>query len=229
MHGETSTHDMGNGEMMKKYQRYLKLEKNFTGNTIEAYMRDVQKLLDYLKGEGKEPTEVVLEDLQHFAASLHDIGVGARSQCRILSGVRTFYRFLVLDGWMEDDPSELLESPKIGDHLPEVLSTEEVDMLEAAIDLTKWEGHRNRAIIEVLFSCGLRVTELVTLPLSNLYLDDGYIRVTGKGRKERLVPISQKAIKELNLWFEYRRHMNIKPGEDDGTHNDKAHRGGGGH
>ena len=206
---------MENGEMMKKYQRYLKLEKNFTGNTIEAYMRDVQKLLDYLKGEGKEPTEVVLEDLQHFAASLHDIGVGARSQCRILSGVRTFYRFLVLDGWMEDDPSELLESPKIGDHLPEVLSTEEVDMLEAAIDLTKWEGHRNRAIIEVLFSCGLRVTELVTLPLSNLYLDDGYIRVTGKGRKERLVPISQKAIKELNLWFDDRRHMNIKPGEED--------------
>jgi integrase/recombinase XerD len=156
-----------------------------------------------------------LEDLQHFAASLRDIGVGARSQCRILSGVRTFYRFLVLDGWMEDDPSELLESPKIGDHLPEVLSTEEVDMLEAAIDLTKWEGHRNRAIIEVLFSCGLRVTELVTLPLSNLYLDDGYIRVTGKGRKERLVPISQKAIKELNLWFDDRRHMNIKPGEED--------------
>ncbi len=221
MHGETSTHDMGNGEMMKKYQRYLKLEKNFTGNTIEAYMRDVQKLLDYLKGVGKEPTEVVLEDLQHFAASLHDIGVGARSQCRILSGVRTFYRFLVLDGWMEDDPSELLESPKIGDHLPEVLSTEEVDMLEAAIDLTKWEGHRNRAIIEVLFSCGLRVTELVTLPLSNLYLDDGYIRVTGKGRKERLVPISQKAIKELNLWFDDRRHM---PHQDDGTHNDKEHR-----
>ena len=233
---------MENGEMMKKYQRYLKLEKNFTGNTIEAYMRDVQKLLDYLKGEGKEPTEVVLEDLQHFAASLHDIGVGARSQCRILSGVRTFYRFLVLDGWMEDDPSELLESPKIGDHLPEVLSTEEVDMLEAAIDLTKWEGHRNRAIIEVLFSCGLRVTELVTLPLSNLYLDDGYIRVTGKGRKERLVPISQKAIKELNLWFDDRRHMNIKPGktwrgglrlpepswcsphQDDGTHNDKEYR-----
>ncbi len=206
---------MENGEMMKKYQRYLKLEKNFTGNTIEAYMRDVQKLLDYLKGVGKEPTEVVLEDLQHFAASLHDIGVGARSQCRILSGVRTFYRFLVLDGWMEDDPSELLESPKIGDHLPEVLSTEEVDMLEAAIDLTKWEGHRNRAIIEVLFSCGLRVTELVTLPLSNLYLDDGYIRVTGKGRKERLVPISQKAIRELNLWFDDRRHMNIKPGEED--------------
>lgn len=202
-------------KVIKAYQRYLKLEKNFTQNTIEAYMRDLEKLLLYLEGEQKNPTEAVLEDLQHFAASLHDIGIGARSQCRILSGVRAFYRFLVLDGWLEDDPSELLESPKIGDHLPEVLSTEEVDMMEAAIDLSKWEGHRNRAIIEVLFSCGLRVSELVNLPLSNLYLDDGYIRVHGKGRKERLVPISQKAIKELNLWFDYRRRMDIKPGEED--------------
>ncbi|MBQ8701786.1 MAG: tyrosine recombinase XerD [Prevotella sp.] len=202
-------------KVIKAYQRYLKLEKNFTPNTIEAYMRDVEKLLAYLEGEGKQPTEVVLEDLQTFAASLHDIGIGARSQCRILSGVRAFYRFLYLDGWMENDPTELLESPKIGDHLPEVLSTKEVDMMEDAIDLSKWEGHRNRAIIEVLFSCGLRVTELVTLPLSNLYLDEGYIRVNGKGRKERLVPISQKAIKELNLWFDDRCHMNIKPGEED--------------
>ncbi|MBQ9651303.1 MAG: tyrosine recombinase XerD [Prevotella sp.] len=202
-------------KVIKAYQRYLKLEKNFTPNTIEAYMRDVEKLLAYLEGEGKQPTEVVLEDLQTFAASLHDIGIGARSQCRILSGVRAFYRFLYLDGWMENDPTELLESPKIGDHLPEVLSTAEVDMMEDAIDLSKWEGHRNRAIIEVLFSCGLRVTELVTLPLSNLYLDEGYIRVNGKGRKERLVPISQKAIKELNLWFDDRCRMNIKPGEED--------------
>ncbi|MBQ7423696.1 MAG: tyrosine recombinase XerD [Prevotella sp.] len=202
-------------KVIKAYQRYLKLEKNFTPNTIEAYMRDVEKLLAYLEGEGKQPTEVVLEDLQTFAASLHDIGIGARSQCRILSGVRAFYRFLYLDGWMENDPTELLESPKIGDHLPEVLSTKEVDMMEDAIDLSKWEGHRNRAIIEVLFSCGLRVTELVTLPLSNLYLDEGYIRVNGKGRKERLVPISQKAIKELNLWFDDRCRMNIKPGEED--------------
>ena len=206
---------MGNGEMMKKYQRYLKLEKNFTGNTIEAYMRDVQKLLDYLKGVGKEPTEVVLEDLQHFAASLHDIGVGARSQCRILSGVRTFYRFLVLDGWMEDDPSELLESPKIGDHLPEVLSTEEVDMLEAAIDLTKWEGHRNRAIIEVLFSCGLRVSELVNLKFSQIYREEHFVRIMGKGAKERLVPISERALHEIDNYRPWRDGLKIKPGEED--------------
>ena len=178
-------------------------------------MRDLQKLIDYLRCEGIEPQEVKLEDLQHFAASLHDIGIGPRSQCRILSGIRAFYRFLFVDGWMDNDPSELLESPQIGEHLPEVLSTEEVDMLEQAIDLSKWEGHRNKAIIEVLFSCGLRVSELVNLKLSNLYLDEEFLRVEGKGRKERLVPISPRAIKELELWFYDRRLMNIKPGEED--------------
>ena len=202
-------------DMVGSYQRYLKLERNFTGNTVEAYMRDVDKLLRFIHGEGLTATEVKLEHLQQFAASLHDLGIGARSQCRILSGVRAFYRFLVLDGWMENDPSELLESPQIGDHLPEVLSAEEVDMLEGAIDLSKWEGHRNRAIIEVLFSCGLRVTELVTLRLSNLYLDEGYVRIMGKGSKERLVPISPRAVKELGLWFDDRCHMTIRPGEED--------------
>ena len=206
----------GNGrDIVKAYQRYLKLERNFTGNTVDAYMRDLQKLIDYLRCEGIEPQEVKLEDLQHFAASLHDIGIGPRSQCRILSGIRAFYRFLFVDGWMDNDPSELLESPQIGEHLPEVLSTEEVDMLEQAIDLSKWEGHRNKAIIEVLFSCGLRVSELVNLKLSNLYLDEEFLRVEGKGRKERLVPISPRAIKELELWFYDRRLMNIKPGEED--------------
>jgi integrase/recombinase XerD len=141
--------------------------------------------------------------------------VGPRSQCRILSGVRSFYHYLQLDGYRDDDPTELLESPTLGEHLPEVLSTAEVDQLEASIDLSKWEGHRNRAIIEVLFSCGLRVSELVTLRLSNLYLDDGFLRVNGKGSKERLVPISPKAVKELGLWFDDRRRMTIKPGEED--------------
>lgn len=200
----------------KAYQRYLKLERNFTMNTVDAYMRDLQKLVDYLRGEGIELIEVKLEDLQHFAASLHDIGIGARSQCRILSGVRAFYRFLYLDGWIENDPSELLESPQIGEHLPEVLSTAEVDLLESAIDLSKWEGHRNKAIIEVLFSCGLRVSELVNLKLSNLFLEEEFLRVEGKGRKERLVPISPRAIKELGFWFIDRKAMtNIKSGEED--------------
>ena len=202
-------------DVAKAYQRYLKLERNFTANTVDAYMRDLQKLLDYLHAEGIDPVEVKLEDLQHFAASLHDIGISPRSQCRILSGVRAFYRFLFVDGWVDSDPSELLESPQIGEHLPEVLSTEEVDMLEKAIDLSKWEGHRNKAIIEVLFSCGLRVSELVNLKLSNLYLDEEFLRVEGKGRKERLVPISPRAIKELGYWFDDRCRMDIKPGEED--------------
>ncbi len=202
-------------KLVNAYRRYLKLQRNYTPNTLDAYMRDVEKLLIYLAGEGIQPEAVRLEDLQHFAASLHDIGVTARSQCRILSGVRSFYKFLVTDGYLEDDPTELLESPQIGDHLPEVLSVEEIDMIESAIDLSKWEGHRNKAIIEVLFSCGLRVSELTNLKLSNLYLDEEYVRVEGKGRKERLVPISQKAIKELGYWFDDRRLMTIKKGEED--------------
>ena len=197
------------------YRRYLKLQRNFSPNTVDAYLRDLQKLLNYLEGAGITPTEATLDNLREFAAGLHDVGIGPRSQCRILSGVRSFYRFMYLDGRMEKDPTELLESPQLGDHLPEVLTTEEVDLMEAAIDLTKWEGHRNRAIIEVLFSCGLRVTELVTLRLSSLYLDEGYVRVMGKGSKERLVPISKKAVAELGWWFDDRCHMDIKPGEED--------------
>ncbi|MBP5508871.1 MAG: site-specific integrase, partial [Prevotella sp.] len=197
------------------YRRYLKLQRNFSPNTVDAYLRDLQKLLNYLDSAGISPTEATLDDLRQFAAGLHDVGIGPRSQCRILSGVRSFYRFMYLDGRMEKDPTELLESPQLGDHLPEVLTTEEVDLMEAAIDLTKWEGHRNRAIIEVLFSCGLRVTELVTLRLSSLYLDEGYVRVMGKGSKERLVPISKKAVTELGWWFDDRCHMDIKPGEED--------------
>ena len=202
---------MENKDIVKGYVRYLKLQRNMSGNTLDAYQRDLQKLLDYLKHEEKDIREVKLEDLEHFSAGLHDIGIGARSQCRILSGVRSFFRFLQLDGYREDDPTELLESPQIGEHLPEVLSPEEIDQLEASIDLSKWEGHRNRAIIEVLFSCGLRVSELVNLKLSNLYLDEEFV----KGSKERLVPISQKAIKELGFWFDDRQHMKIKPGEED--------------
>ena len=207
---------MGNEkDIVRSYVRYLKLQRNMSGNTLDAYQRDLRKLLDYLKREKKEIRDVALEDLEHFSAGLHDIGIHPRSQCRILSGVRSFFRFLQLDGYRDDDPTELLESPQIGEHLPEVLTPEEVDRLEASIDLSKWEGHRNRAIIEVLFSCGLRVSELVNLKLSNLYIDDEFVRVQGKGSKERLVPISQKAIQELRFWFDDRNHMTIKPGEED--------------
>lgn len=202
-------------DIVSRYRRYLKLEKGYSVNTLDAYMRDLDKLVCYLAAEQVHVTEVKLEQLEHFAASISDLGIGPRSLARILSGVRQFYRFLVLDGYMEDDPTELLESPKQPNHLPEVLSTAEVDLLEQAIDLSKWEGHRNRAIIEVLFSCGLRVSELINLKLSNLYVDEQFIRVMGKGSKERLVPISPRALEELNYWFSMRNEMSIKPGEED--------------
>lgn len=202
-------------DIVSRYRRYLKLEKGYSVNTLDAYMRDLDKLVRYLAAEQFHVTELKLEQLEHFAASISDLGIGPRSLARILSGVRQFYRFLVLDGYMEDDPTELLESPKQPNHLPEVLSTAEVDLLEQAIDLSKWEGHRNRAIIEVLFSCGLRVSELINLKLSNLYVDEQFIRVMGKGSKERLVPISPRALEELNYWFSMRNEMSIKPGEED--------------
>ena len=202
-------------DIVSRYRRYLKLEKGYSANTLDAYMRDVDKLLRYLAVEQVNVLDVKLEDLEHFAAFISDLGIGPRSLARILSGVRQFYRFLVIDGYLEVDPTELLESPKQPDHLPEVLSTAEVDLLEQVIDLSKWEGHRNRAIIEVLFSCGLRVSELTNLKLSNLYIEEQYIRVMGKGSKERLVPISPRALDELNYWFADRNVMKIKPGEED--------------
>jgi len=207
--------DKNSKDIVSRYRRYLKLEKGYSVNTLDAYMRDVDKLFRYLAVEQVDVLDVKLEDLEHFAAFISDLGIGPRSLARILSGVRQFYRFLVIDGYLEVDPTELLESPKQPDHLPEVLSTAEVDLLEQAIDLTKWEGHRNRAIIEVLFSCGLRVSELTNLKLSNLYVDEQYIRVMGKGAKERLVPISPRALDELNYWFADRNEMKIKPGEED--------------
>lgn len=201
--------------LLKAFRRYMKLERNFSDNTLDAYMLDIEKLIDYLHGEGLRPEEAELKDLQSFAASLHDIGIGPRSQCRILSGVRAFYKYLQTDGYTAADPSELLESPRLGDHLPEVLTTAEVDRLEAAIDYSKWESQRNRAIIEVLFSCGLRVSELVNLKLSDLYLKEQFIKVRGKGGKERFVPISESAIRNIEYWFADRSMMNIKPGEED--------------
>lgn len=207
--------DKNSKDIVSRYRRYLKLEKGYSVNTLDAYMRDVDKLFRYLAVEQVDVLDVKLEDLEHFAAFISDLGIGPRSLARILSGVRQFYRFLVIDGYLEVDPTELLESPKQPDHLPEVLSTAEVDLLEQAIDLSKWEGHRNRAIIEVLFSCGLRVSELTNLKLSNLYIEEQYIRVMGKGLKERLVPISPRALDELNYWFLDRNVMKIKPGEED--------------
>lgn len=202
-------------KLVRRYTRYLKLERSYSQNTLDAYQHDIDLLLSHLSEQGLTPFDVRLEDLETFAAWLHERGVGAKSQARILSGVRSFYHFMLIDGYIDIDPTELLESPHLPKHIPEYLSTEEVDSLEAAIDLTLPEGHRNRAIVEVFFSCGLRVSELVNLKLSDLFLDDRFLRVIGKGNKERLVPISDRAVSELTLWFDDRRQMDIKPGEED--------------
>ena len=202
-------------KLKKDYLRYLRLQRNMSANTMDAYARDLDKLLVFLENEGKQPEQVVLSDLQTFAAGLHDIGIGPRSQCRILSGVRSFYRFLVMDGYMDNDPTELLESPVLGEHLPEYLTPQEVDQLKASIDLSKPEGHRNRAIIEVLFSCGLRVSELVSLQWSQVYAEERFLRIMGKGSKERLVPISDLALKEVDNYLPWRNSLKIKAGEED--------------
>lgn len=201
--------------ILKKYKSYITLEQGLSNNTREAYLHDVEKLLTYFEDEKIDFLKVELEHFHSFAAALMDVGIGERSIARILSGVRSFYKFLVLDGYLEQDPTELLESPKIGKHLPEVLSVEEIDAIEGIINVSTPEGQRDRAAIEVLYSCGLRVSELCNLLLSDLYLDEGFLRVTGKGNKQRLVPISERAIRELKSWFAFRNSINIKPGEED--------------
>ncbi len=202
-------------DLVRRFMRYLKLDRNYSVNTQEAYRHDLTYFMRFLSERDLSPMDVKLEDLEQFAASLHEYAIGARSQSRILFGVRSFYRFLTLDGYLEVDPTELLESPILPKHLPTYLSTEEVDRLEDSIDLESNEGQRNRAIIEVLFSCGLRVSELVNLKFSDLNLDEHFMRVTGKGDKERLVPISDRAITELQRWFIDRDRLKIKPGEED--------------
>lgn len=200
---------------IKLYVRYLRLERNLSPNTIEAYRNDLAHLEAFMMRNDLKLENVTLEQLHTFAASLHEYGITPRSQARVLSGVRSFFRFLVLDGVVESDPTELLEWPSLPEHLPVVLTLEEIDRIEDSIDLSKAEGARNRAIIEVLFSCGLRVSELVNMKLSDLYLEDRVLLVRGKGNKERLVPVSNKAISDLKRWFFDRNLMKIKPGEDD--------------
>lgn len=198
-----------------KYKQYLKLEKSLSTNTVEAYLTDLEKLIIFLEETGKDIETVRLEDLEAFSAGLHDIGIHPRSQARILSGIRTFFRFLLLDEYREDDPSELLESPQIGRHLPEVLTIEEIDHMLECLDKSTREGQRNAAIIETLYGCGLRVSELCNLKLSDLYLKEEFIKVNGKGNKQRLVPISPRAIHELKLYFNWRNEGLIKKDFED--------------
>ena len=212
---EKSTNNERQALIIRKYQQYLKLEKALSANTLDAYLTDLNKLLCFLKTENIEMLAVTLDDLQRFAAGLHDIGIHPRSQARILSGIKSFFHFLVMADYREDDPSELLEGPKIGFKLPEVLTVEEIDTIISTVDMSKKEGQRNRAILETLYSCGLRVSELCNLKLSELYFDEGFIKVEGKGSKQRLVPISPRAIKEIKYWLLDRNLGKIKKGFED--------------
>ena len=202
-------------EQLKRYANYILLERGLSENTREAYLRDIRQFLEYIKNEEKTVETIRLDDLHHYSYTLINLGISPRSLGRIHSSLRSFFRFLLLEKYIDTDPTELLESPKRIKRLPEVLTIEEIDAIQAAIDLSQPEGHRDRAIIEMLYSCGLRVSELCNLKISDLYLNEEFIRVHGKGNKERLVPISSAAIKELEYWFDDRRQLTPKPGEED--------------
>ena len=201
--------------ILTKYEQYLRLEKSLSSQTIEAYLADLQKLLDFLQDEKVNYLDVKLEHLEYFCAKLHDIHIHPRSQARILSGIRSFYHYLLLEDYLQADPCELLESPQIGLHLPEILTLEEINSLIENIDLSSREGQRNRTILETLYSCGLRVSELCNLKISDLYLEEGFIKVEGKGSKQRLIPISPRAIRELQLYFIDRNQISIKKDYED--------------
>lgn len=200
---------------IKDFVSYLKIEKGLSENSIEAYVNDVIKLMNYSLQRKKDITKLKFSDLKNFVAELYDLGLSARTQARIISGIKQFYLFLILENVVQTDPSELLEMPKIGRKLPEVLTVEEIDRLIDAIDLSKQEGHRNKAILETLYSCGLRVSELVNLKFEDLFFNEGFIRVIGKGNKQRLVPVSASVEKEIGIYVDnIRNHLQIKPGNE---------------
>jgi integrase/recombinase XerD len=200
---------------IKHFVSYLKIERGLAENSILAYQNDVLKLADFAIPRKKTIQEISYTDLKEFVAVLYDLGLSARSQARIISGIKHFYGFLLLENEITDDPSELLELPKIGLKLPVFLTIEEIDALLSAIDLSKKEGHRNRAILETLYSCGLRVSELVNLRFSDLFFEEGFIRVIGKGNKERLVPVSPSVEKEIGIYVDfYRKQQAVQPGNE---------------
>ena len=200
---------------IKKYFSYLKFEKNLQENSISAYLSDIVKLKSYASTFNKELPELKKDDITNFICELHDMGIHPRSQARILSGVKSFFRFLLLDGFIDSDPADLIESPKLGRKLPDVLSLEEIDMIISSIDLSTKEGQRNRVIIEVLYSCGVRVSELINIKLSDIYPKEGFIVVTGKGDKQRIVPIAESSLKEISNYMIDRNMQNIKKGNED--------------
>lgn len=201
---------------IKGFIAYSRLERGLSNNSLSAYRRDIEKLSEFSTAMKKGPEDLNLEDFQRFVKWLNELGLAARSQARLISGIKAFYRYLLLEDLLQDDPTELLEAPKIGLKLPEVLSKEEIDRIIAAIDLSKPEGTRNKAIIETLYSCGLRVSELVNLMLSHVYFDDGFLRVIGKGDKERLVPVGDDAMRYIKIYVDQVRvHQNIEAGSED--------------
>jgi len=198
-----------------KFKTWLRLEKGLSPNSVDAYLDDIHKLFQFITNEGLHILQIRYADLQQFLAQLNDIGISPRSQARIISGIKSFYRFLLLEDFVRTDPTELLESPKIGMKLPEVLSVDEINRILDSIDLSTPTGQRNRAMLEVLYSCGLRVSELVNLKYPDVYVDEEFIRVEGKGRKQRLVPISQTAIREIRNYLDDRRQITVQKGSED--------------
>lgn len=200
---------------IKDFVSYLKIEKGLSENSIEAYVADVNKLMNFCTANKITPEQIQYDDLKLFIAELYDLGLSARSQARIISGIKQFFHYLLIEKIIDVDPSELLEMPTLGRKLPEVLSIEEIDRLIDAIDLSSNEGHRNKAILETLYSCGLRVSELVDLQFQNLFFDEGFIRVIGKGNKQRLVPVSPSVEKEVSIYVDsIRNHLDIKKGHE---------------
>ncbi len=200
----------------KNYYSFLRLEKGLSENTLEAYMRDYQKLENFSNDLGKSLTQLTLNDLQLFIKELNELAISATTQARILSGIKSFFKYLLLEEIIDDDPTSLLEAPHSGRKLPEVLSVDEIDRMLAVVDLSKPEGQRNKAIVETLYSCGLRVSELIDLKLSNLFKEEEFVRVIGKGNKERFVPMGQRAQNEIELYTTTDRlQLDIQPGNGD--------------
>lgn len=200
--------------LLDTFESYLLVERGMSPNTLVNYRMDVEKLVGYLENSGKTLAETTTDDLRQFIGELIDLGIAERSRARIVSGVRTFFRYMRLENYMDDDPAAMLETPKVGMYLPEVLTLDEIDAMIAAIDPFKEEATRNRAIIETLYGCGLRVSELVNLEISRVFMTEGYLIVTGKGNKERMVPMSQNSIDEINAYLADRLMLDIKPGEE---------------
>lgn len=206
---------MARSSVTERYRRHLLLEKGLSENTIDAYLSDIAKFTDFIEKNGLSLSQITLSHLEEFLAELHDENMVARTVARIISSLKSFFRFLVLDDVITENPTELLEAPKIGLKLPVVLSLQEIDALLAVIDVSTAEGTRNYAIIETLYSCGLRISELTNLRFSDLYLDEGFIRVEGKGSKQRLVPISDTAIQKIQNYLPYRNQIEVKKGSED--------------